>query len=61
MELALRTWPSYTQEKIATQVGCARSMVAYYKGQFVESDKLPDAPATVTGRDGKTYPTSKPR
>lgn len=58
--LALMTWPEYTQEKIAQQVGCARSMIAYYKIQFVESDKL-NPLSTVTGKDGKQYPTRKPR
>lgn len=27
----------------------------------VRREQLPDAPATVTGKDGKVYPTSKPR
>lgn len=59
--LALKTWPEKTQQSIADQIGCAQSMVAYAKRQFINVDKQPSAPATVTGRDGKTYPTSKPR
>ena len=48
--LALRTWPGKTQTDIAQQVGCALSTVNYHKQQLFESEKLPDAPATVTGK-----------
>ena len=60
VELALRTWPEKTQQAIADQVGCHLSYVARIKGEFSTSRKL-DAPATVTGKDGKVYPTTKPR
>lgn len=61
VELALRTWPGKTQREIAAQVGCDQAHVSRLKEQFMSSHKLPDAPATVTGRDGKIYPTTKPR
>lgn len=53
---ALRPCPEKTQQAIADQVGCAQSFVAKTKSQFITSDKQPDAPATVTGKDGKVYP-----
>ena len=59
VELALRTWPEKTQQAIAEQVGCAQSFVAKTKSQFITGDKPEPMPATVTGRDGKTYPTTK--
>jgi hypothetical protein len=61
VEKALRTWPDKTQQAIADQVGCSQQYVARLKDQFTTSSKLPEAPATVTGKDGKTYPTRKPR
>ena len=61
VELALRTWPKKTQREIAAQVGCSLGSVATIKGQLFSREQLPDAPATVTGKDGKVYPTSKPR
>lgn len=60
VELALRTWPEKTQREIAAQVGCSLGSVATIKGQLFSREQLPDAPATVTGKDGKVYPTSKP-
>ncbi len=61
VELALRTWPRKTQQAIAEQVGCNDGYVCRIKAQLLTSKELPDAPATVTGKDGKVYPTSKPR
>jgi len=60
VELALRTWPKKTQREIAAQVGCDFGYVSKIKGGLLTSQQL-DAPTTVTGKDGKTYPTSKPR
>ena len=59
VELALRTWPEKTQQAIAEQVGCHKSHVCRIKDQLLTTQQL-DPPATVTGKDGKTYPTSKP-
>jgi hypothetical protein len=42
-------------------VGCSIGYVNKMKSELFTSEKLPDAPATVTGKDGKTYPTRKPR
>ena len=58
VELALRTWPEKTQQAIAEQVGCHKSHVCRIKDQLLTTQQL-DPPATVTGRDGKTYPTTK--
>lgn len=60
VELALKTWPGKTQREIAAQVGCDFGYVSKIKGGLLTSQQL-DAPATVTGKDGKVYPTSKPR
>lgn len=60
VELALKSLPDKTQEQVAEQVGCTRQYVTKIKCQLATSCELPDAPATVTGKDGKTYPTSKP-
>lgn len=59
VELALRTWPEKTQQAIAEQVGCSQGYIAKVKGQFIPMNNLTEAPATVTGKDGKTYPTTK--
>lgn len=58
VELALRTWPEKTQQAIAEQVGCGQQRVSEIRRQFTESGELP---TTVTGKDGKTYPTTKTR
>ena len=58
--LALRTWPGKLQSEIAAQVGCAQQYVSRMKSEFTTSGEL-TPPEKVTGRDGKTYPTSKPR
>jgi hypothetical protein len=59
--LALKTWPEKTLREIGGQIGCSFTYVGVVKRELYTSAQLPDAPATVTGRDGKTYPTSKPR
>ena len=56
VELALRTWPEKTQQAIAEQVGCSQKHVCIIKSQFIPRYELP---TEVTGRDGKTYPTTK--
>lgn len=61
VELALRTWPEKTLRDLAAQIGCSFTYVGDVKRQLYGSVQLPDAPATVTGKDGKVYPTSKPR
>lgn len=58
IELALRTWPERTQVAIAEQIGCTQAYVSMIKDQFITTYE-PTPPATVTGKDGKTYPTSK--
>jgi hypothetical protein len=59
VELALRTWPGRSQVEIAAQVGCAQQYVSRLKAEFTTCGELTEQPATVTGRDGKTYPTTK--
>lgn len=59
--LALKTWPDKSQREIAVQVGCSQAWVNSLKQQVISTDHLPDAPATVTGKDGKQYPASKSR
>lgn len=59
VELALRTWPEKTQQAIADQVGCGQQFVSTVKREFTHMRELTETPATVTGRDGKTYPTTK--
>ena len=48
------------QREIAAQVGCAFQYVSTVKSQLSTSGQL-NPPATVTGKDGKTYPTTKGR
>ena len=57
--MALREWPDKTQQAIADQVGCSQPFVHKVKEQFITSNKL-ETPDTVTGKDGKEYPTRKP-
>ncbi len=61
--LALRTWPEKSLRDIAAQIGCSFNHVGNLRREvcaIAHLNKEP-TPATVTGRDGKTYPTSKPR
>lgn len=57
IQIALETFPDKTQEAVAKQVGCARSWVAMVKKEVVSTDKL-TPPTKVTGKDGKSYPTT---
>lgn len=56
IELALKTWPDRSQNQIAEQIGCSQQHVQQIKVQVTSTCNLP---ATVTGKDGKTYPASK--
>lgn len=58
--LALRTWPDKSQNEIAKQIGCAQSWISSVKAQVIGTDSLPAAPSRVTGKDGKSYPASRP-
>jgi ParB-like chromosome segregation protein Spo0J len=58
VELALRTWPDRSQREIARQVGCHQTRVSQLAIELKNALQL-NRPATVTGKDGKTYPTSK--
>lgn len=58
--LALEKFPGKTQAEIARQVECCQQYVQRIKSEFTTSSKL-EVPTTVTGKDGKSYPTSKPR
>lgn len=57
VEVALREWPQKSQAEIAAQVGCSQGIVARYKDELITSNKL-TLPATRTGKDGKSYPTT---
>lgn len=59
VELALSHFPNKTQQQIAEHVRCTQGYVAKTKDQFIPRNKLAEAPATVIGKDGKTYPTTK--
>ena len=57
--IALKTRPDKTQQAIADQVGCSQQYVCRIKDEFTTSGKL-ETQETVTGKDGKEYPTRKP-
>ena len=57
VEVALREWPNKSQQEIAEQVGCNVAYVNRIKQELFTSKKL-TLPATRTGKDGKSYPTT---
>ena len=57
VEIALREWPNKSQQEIAEQVGCNVAYVNRIKQELFTSKKL-TLPATRTGKDGKSYPTT---
>ena len=57
VEVALREWPNKSQREIAEQVGCNVAYVNRIKQELFTSKKL-TLPATRTGKDGKSYPTT---
>ena len=57
VEVALREWPNKFQQEIAEQVGCNVAYVNRIKQELFTSKKL-TLPATRTGKDGKSYPTT---
>jgi len=56
--LAIQTWPDRSEREIAEQVGCSKTYVHNLKPQVVTTDHVPDR---VTGKDGKSYPASRPK
>lgn len=56
--LALKTWPDRSQQQIADQIGCTREWIGQVKRNTVEVTST--LPTRVTGKDGKSYPASRP-
>jgi hypothetical protein len=55
--LRLEGW---TQEVIAQALAIGQATVSHWIGEFIQMDKLP-VPATIQGKDGKSYPSRKAR
>lgn len=58
IKLALTMFPDKSQNQIADQIGCSQRYVSSVKDQVRTTSNLPDR---VIGKDGKSYPSSKPR
>lgn len=67
--LALQTWPERSGREIAAQVGCSHTYVQTWvarvrllrPAQVATTCHLDEQSARVTGKDGKSYPASRPR
>lgn len=57
IRLAFETWPDKSAHEIAAQVGCTQQWVSARRAQVTTTCHLPDR---VTGRDGKSYPATRP-
>lgn len=55
--LALQTWPERSATSLAEQIGCSDRYVLDIKAQVRTTS---DLPSRVTGKDGKSYPASRP-
>lgn len=55
--LALQTWPEKSAHQIADQIGCNQDYVSGLRRQVTDSLHLP---SRGVGRDGKSYPASRP-
>lgn len=55
--LALKTWPDKSSRTIAEQVGVNHDYVNDVRKQVSDTRQVPDR---VTGKDGKSYPASRP-
>lgn len=55
--LALKTWPDRSINQIAEQIGVNQRYASEVKSQVSATTNLPDR---VTGKDGKSYPSSRP-
>ncbi len=55
--LALQMWPERSQNEIAEQIGCSQRHVSTVRAEVRTTSNLPDR---VTGKDGKSYPASRP-
>lgn len=60
VELAIAEWPKLTHQQVADLCGVGKSFVHSLRSQFSTKENCPQ-PETRVGKDGKTYPTSKPR
>lgn len=58
--LALKTWPERSQREIAEQVGCSKTWVQNMKAEIVQVVTTDHLPERVIGKDGKSYPASRP-
>jgi DNA-binding CsgD family transcriptional regulator len=57
IKIALTTWPERSGKQISEQLGCSQRYVSEVRDQVRATSNLPDR---VVGRDGKTYPASRP-
>lgn len=55
--LALQAWPDKSQNQIADQIGCSQQHVQQVRAQVTTTCNLPPR---VTGKDGKSYPATRP-
>lgn len=55
--LALQVWPDKSAREIAEQIGCHHDYASEVRKQVSATRHLP---SHVTGRDGKSYPASRP-
>jgi len=55
--LRLEGW---TQQAIAQALAIGQATVSHWIGEFIQMDQLP-VPATIQGKDGKSYPSRKAR
>lgn len=60
VRLALKAWPSKSQQQIAQQVGCSQSLVSTVKTGVIARDNTA-LPETRVDSMGRTQPTAKPR
>jgi len=63
IQLARRAFPDHSQSRIAEQVGCSRSYVEKMVAEqhAAQADTSVNLPERVTGKDGKSYPATRPR